>query len=583
MIDLILDNEPASRYAEEILSRAGLTWRRADLDTLDDVAATLVLVGNGSVNDAQRDAIARFVNDGGALVVTGGTWGLDELLGAEAGDASEGYIAVTDADHPITSDLLSSLHVFFGPALTATTGTSIATLLDANRDATIGDAVVTSQPGKGATVAIGPNLPQSVLHIQLGREIHEDGVPAPDGTAPVDDGILKTDDGIVLSWQHDRSQPPVPAPIPADTLGLHENYPNGDTPWFARPIADELRAILLKAIAWAGDAAGIAQASVAAWPRGLAAVGLISHDSDGNLDAGAKTTLRVLDEAGIKSTWCHIWAPTNETEYEPGTLNQVAAAGHEIALHYNSLDMNGGTWGRDHLRAQAEKVAYEAGVFGFTSNKNHYLRWEGVVEFFHWLEDEGIQVDQSKGPSKKGNVGFPHGSNQPWFPLDPATGEFIDVLEIPLQFQDLWLTSLPHQGRVTIGEAIRRNGVAHFLFHQVHIHTKPHVEQALKDIVAYGREQGLEWWTSKQINDWERLRRQVSVRLADNRAGVVVNVPEVIEGLGIIVSWPGPNAAPNTAALGEQIARITAVTYAGQPSIVFNLDLPAGESVIAFA
>jgi len=580
MIDILLDNDNSSRYIEEILGRAGLAWRRADLGNLGE---TLVLVGDGSLDAGQRDTITGFVNDGGALVVTGGTWGLDTLLGATGSAGGEGYISTGSPAHAITDDLHSSLHVFSGSVLRATDGTSIATLLDATRESSLGDAVVVNRVGEGATVVIGPNLPQSVLHIQLGRSIHEDGEPAPDDTAAIDEGILKTDDGVVLSWEHDRVQSPVPEPIPADTLGLHENYPDGDTPWFAWPIADELRAILLRAIAWAEAEAGIAQASVAAWPRGLAAVGLISHDSDGNLDAGAHSTLAVMDRAGIKSTWCHIWAPTNQSEYDPQTFRLIEDAGHEIALHYNSLDMNGGTWGREHLRTQAATVAKEAGVSGFTSNKNHYLRWEGLVDFFYWLEDEGIQADQCKGPSKKGNVGFPHGSNQPWFPLDPETGEFIDVLEIPLQFQDLWLTALPYQGKVTIGEAIRRNGVAHFLFHQAHIHTKPGVVDALLDTVSYGRDQGLEWWTSRQINDWERARRTVKVDVLENGSAVAIESAADLSGVGVIVSWPEGREIPQVATLGDQVAKVSGIVYAGQPAIAFNLDVTPGSAVIALS
>ena len=33
----------------------------------------------------------------------------------------------------------------------------------------------------------------------------------------------------------------------------------------------------------------------------------------------------------------------------------------------------------------------------------------------------------------------------------------------------------------------------------------------LRDLVTYGRQQGLEWWTCEQINRWERARRTIQM------------------------------------------------------------------------
>jgi hypothetical protein len=450
-------------------------------------------------------------------------------------------------------------------ALRPTSGSEIASLLGPDRESDVGSAVVVRREGRGATVAIGPNVPASVLHIQLGTSIEKDGEPAPDGTAPIDEGILKTDDGVVLDWRHDRIQSPITEPVP-ECPGKHEAYPDGDTPWFGLPIADELRALLLNAIHWSAAASGQLLPVLAAWPRELPAVGLISHDSDGNLDAGAQTTLRVLDEAGINSTWCHMWGPDYPTAYDPSTFPLILDAGHEFALHYNSVQHDGGTWGRDHFEAQYEFVRNEAGVDGFVSNKNHYLRWEGKVDFFYWLVDKGIQADQCKGPSKKGNVGYPHGSSLPWFPLDTETGASIDVLEIPLQFQDLWLTAPEYLNRHTIRNAVKHNGVAHFLYHQVHIHTRPEVAAALLNTVTIGREHGLEWWTSARINDWQRLRRQICLRVEGDK--LVVTSPQAVTGVTIVV--PLPEGAPSTGT----------TTHANLPATTIVSDLTAGETVI---
>ena len=381
---------------------------------------------------------------------------------------------------------------------------------------------------------------------------------------------------MVLSWKHDRIQSAPSDTVPA-CAGIDPAYPNGDTPWFGRPVADELRELLLQSIAWAAVATGQPLVSLAEWPRGLNAVGLISHDSDGNLDAGAQTTLRLLGEAEVHSTWCHIWGPNYADRYRPETFQEIRAAGHEIALHYNALSQDGGTWGREHLAAQAAYVRKEAGVDQFVSNKNHYLRWEGKVEFFHWLADEGIQADQCKGPSKKGNVGYPHGSSLPWFPLDQGTGAFIDVLEIPLQFQDLWLTTPYYPSVTTIAEAGRHRGVAHFLFHQIHLHTKPEVARAMLDVVADGRAAGLEWWTSAAINDWERRRRGVDVRVVDSQ--IAIRASTAIDDATISLVVPnGPHPGSIRFIHRGDAINVSIGQRWNQTIATVVLDLPAGET-----
>ncbi|MFS8522771.1 MAG: hypothetical protein FWJ87_15635, partial [Micromonosporaceae bacterium] len=79
------------------------------------------------------------------------------------------------------------------------------------------------------------------------------------------------------------------------------------------------------------------------------------------------------------------------------------------------------------------------------------------------------------------SVGYPLGSSLPLFPMDPASGEFIDIIELPMQFQDLSLTTPPYMATTTAEQAKRHHGVAHYLFHQYHLHSKPDVAEAYID------------------------------------------------------------------------------------------------------
>lgn len=515
MITLVNAETPRARYIEEVLSHAGMTWSHHTTNF-----EPIIIVHAGQALDtATRDRILHEVHSGAVLITIGGTAGLDDLVGATDGETiNEGYIVDPHTSHDITSLAHDPLHVFAGRKLRASGGTPLASLSDG------GSAIVVNEVGKGVAIAFGPDIAWSIAHIQTGTPVLEDAAPAPDGSAPLNDDILKAEDGLVLSWDQDRYQTHKGDPLDSSVLGIDANYPNGDIPWFSVPIADELRDLLLRAISWAAKQTSTPLACVDAWPEGIHAIGMISHDSDLNVDAHAQTTLRLLDEAGVKSTWCHMWGPKYDDVYEPGTFRQVHDAGHEIALHYNAFDRDGGAWGQEHFKAQAAFVRNEAGIEGFVSNKNHYTRWEGHTEFYDWLIDEGIQIDQSRGPSKKGTVGYPFGSCLPVRPTNPETGAFYDLLELPFQFQDLWLTSPEYQSETTIAQALRYHGVAHFLFHQIHLHTKPEVSRSFLGVIERGRDAGLDWWRCDEINFWERARREITVT-RDGDGFVVTGAP----------------------------------------------------------
>ena len=81
-----------------------------------------------------------------------------------------------------------------------------------------------------------------------------------------------------------------------------------------------------------------------------------------------------------------------------------------------------------NLRAQYAWLKAASGVTPVT-NKNHYTRWEGRLQFFEWCERLGLRAEQSRGPSKLGCTGFPFGAAHPYFPAR-NDGSRNDVLEI---------------------------------------------------------------------------------------------------------------------------------------------------------
>ncbi|MFX9665028.1 hypothetical protein ABTO78_20435, partial [Acinetobacter baumannii] len=90
--------------------------------------------------------------------------------------------------------------------------------------------------------------------------------------------------------------------------------------------------------------------------------------------------------------------------------DRIRAEGHEVAFHYNAVEADEGIWDEAEFSRQLDWLKRAAGTPSVASNKNHLTRIEGWGELFRWCEKYGIEADQTRGPSKKGNVGFIFGT-----------------------------------------------------------------------------------------------------------------------------------------------------------------------------
>lgn len=552
-------------YVREILAHAGLPFEEISRDALHEALSPgtiLLLVGDVGLAPEEVAALEAFVEAGGGVVAVGTTSGAASLFGVEedlppeisgwgigAPTLGEGFVRVTASEHPAVGGLRSSLHFFNGIAVRAVEGKTLATVADAHGRPTARAAVVERAPGAGRAILLAPDIPGSVVLIQQGRTVDEDGSPAPDGSASIADGLLKAEDGLVLDWELDR------APVP----GLA-------TPAFLHPVADELRALLLQSLFHVARATGSVLPLLWYYPDNLPALGHLSHDTDGHDAALGARLLEIVRELKLQDTWCVIL---------PGYPAQLYAAlkeaGQEIALHFDALEM--GEFSRfreENVRGQHAWLKAAARLSRVLSNKNHYTRWEGRLEFFEWCERLGIEAEQSRGPSKLGCLGFPFGSAHPWFPLRDD-GTFIDVLEIGFQSQDLGIYAPPPAGRALVDACLACHGIVHFVFHPAHIE-KPGVAEALRELVAYGRERGVEWWSCERINAWERARRAVSLVLREEggRLCAEIEAEADLSGATLLFLLPeGASLRPDTGD-GE------VVTRHGFPFLAVRRDLSAG-------
>lgn len=353
--------------------------------------------------------------------------------------------------------------------------------------------------GEGHFSRCSVDIAETIVKLQQGAcPLFEDGNPAPDKTAEVNDHFLKVDDMSQMDWDKDRK------------------FTETNQPYFAYPYADLWKEVFVQYVCKLALAKGLTLPFVWYWPEGVKGVALISHDSDYNQDEHAYTTLRVLKEAGVRSSWCMLVPPG----YSQDVYRKVIEEGHELAFHYNAVDVDDGSWGREEFTRQFSMLQQDLPGTHIVSNKNHLTRYEGWGELFEWCEEVGIQSDQTMGPSKKGNLGFLFGTCHPYFPIAWGTDKnrLYDVVEINFLTPDINTGKWGDTSIIVpfLEEVLNVSGVAHFLFHQIHLHRNEKVREAFFKVVAEMKKREFEFWTGLELNKWERLRRTIEIRGIDD-------------------------------------------------------------------
>ncbi|WP_127585105.1 hypothetical protein [Paenibacillus koleovorans] len=589
-------------YWAEILKYAGLAYHEWTLEAWREVQPEgLTLIAELDVADAAESAqlaalFTAYCARGNAILVAGGTHGLDATLGvkriqsiregwidwAETSSSGASIAAATEATAKpsLAQGLRSSFH-FFGATLVELAAGAAEEVephgallpLAATVPAAGYPAVTIRDVGPGAAALLAVDLPRTCRLIQDGVAVLRDAVPAPDGTAAICDDILKADDGGVLDWDRDR-----------------DRVEEEGAPFFLHPIVDEFRVLLLRLLHHLHARIGRPLAQLWFWPEGLEAIGHISHDTDGNDPAGARMMLDRLREAGIRSSWCTIMPG-----YDADMYRRIVAEGHEIAMHYNALEAEGAYWDEELYRAQLAQLRSQLAVSHpdpadadrtqVIANKNHYLRWEGDVQFYRWCEKSGIVVEQSKGGTKQGNKGFLAGTCHLYRPVStPAErNRLMNVYANPTLAWDppMPIRCTQPEAQALIDRSADVYGVAHFLFHPATMLAYEPIGPNFVDLVRYGTGRGLAWWTARELYEWQERRNGVSVDIDSHDDAIVITAQQPCKGLTLLLpedTAVDPDVAAATAA-GIHSATIRcaqSVTRFGIRHRQWILDIPVG-------
>ncbi|MFF0338426.1 hypothetical protein [Kribbella sp. NPDC004875] len=553
-------------YLTEVLGHLRLPYRSISPDAAaappDDVSV-LVFATTPDANPSTE--LEQWVRAGGALIIAGDPGPMSTLAGVSAYESVlEDHVTVTNGS-VWSSVPPTALHAHGGSRLTSEDAEVIARWQDGAAAATV------RRLGAGIVLTYGVDLWQTIVRIQQGYAVSADGEPAADGTAPIDDGILKCEDGMALSFDRDRAMPPGE---PDHVTPYEHTYPPPSAvPMFDQPQADWWCALFAQSLWWSAEHAGAVVPWLWYWPSGVDAVAHMSHDSDQNVEDHGRAALDAFAEAGVQVTWCHVFPGG----YSQDLYAEITAAGHENALHYNAMaDADLAVWGWPFIRAQYAWAQAVTGTEQIISNKNHYTRWEGWTEFYTWCERLGLQIDESRGPSKQGDIGFPFGASHVSFPIAPVAegNRFYDVLNLPLHTQDLAWAGHTAVRDVILDGAQAVHGVAHFLFHGPHLHLRPPTRAACLELAEEARRRGMPWWTAGRINEWERGRRGVVLSVEPHPDGLTVRAEAVqpMPGAAILLAVPtggdpivkeGEGSARTVLRFGRTFTELTADIVAG--------------------
>lgn len=565
-------------YLFEIMQQLGIAyevWKTNDWKQLRPAGVSLMLADGA--DPAWLEICEQYCAEGNAILLLGEPYGLSELLAAqEGGRQLEGWIEWR-TDDALATGLQSSFHFFGGIHMISqdeyvqcqgsliTKGTAARGTADK-----AAPAVISRQIGRGQIAMICFDMMKTICLIQQGTAVVQDGKIAADGSVAVNDGILKTDDGTVLDLDEDR-----------DVLEP------GGVPFFLHPIVDELKIVFNRILIRLHQQLGRPGGQIWFWPEGITAVGHISHDTDGNSELHARWMLAALGKADIHSTWCTIMPG-----YSVDLYQEITAKGHELALHYNALgtEIPESRWSEQDFMYQLDMLRRQWTDDGIVTNKNHYLRWEGDVQFYQWCERAGIQVEQSKGGTKQGNKGFLFGTCHPYRPIASAEqfNRIINVWSVPTLAWDP-----PHALRCTLNEAlalleraVEVNGVAHFLFHPGIVDKEDRGKtpaDALEVLARRGRELGLRWMRADEMVSWLQRRGQIQMTLRQNGVDsltIHLQSRERVQGVTLLVWRQNDDHIWRVADHGGTDFVAQNKQQFGCPVTELVLDVSSGETIV---
>ncbi len=326
--------------AVDLDSLGGRDWSADKLDGYD-----LVILAQSEPNQAQSEALRRYVENGGNLIAFRPTKPLYPLFGIteKPGSLSDGYISM-DAGSNLTDGFPKESLQFHGSAdlYQMTTGKLIASLLNDTANSAGAPALVMNSFEKGRTFAFAYNLPESIVLTRQGN-------PADAGKEM--DGItgIRSMDLFTGGWVNSSK----------NTLNQ----------------ADEQMRLLSRCIETA-TASKRPMPRLWYFPDSLNCLVTLNNDGEDSKEAeftpqfedvdakGAKMTLYIKETDRVSAEWVKHWSDKGfEMAGHPNDTHQATAP------DWNTMD--------SVLKELKGRIKTKYGIADLHTNTNHWFVWVG--------------------------------------------------------------------------------------------------------------------------------------------------------------------------------------------------------------
>jgi hypothetical protein len=478
IVSHLAPGDPFAFGYSEVFEHYGIPMERTDTFTAAELNRThiLLLCGKGKLTSHQQEVLSEWVNNGGIVIFSGGTWGAFGLIGLQEGTTSRGSgrLSHTRNDRLIP-EALQPLRFFGGESARSAVADVIATVAD-------GQAILTRRNfGRGMVIFCGVHLGQTFLQMQFGRSVEIDGIGPEDGSAHLDDGILRAEDGITLDFSTDR-------------------YLSAGHPAFATAHADALREIWFRAVLLGLEHCGQGAIFPWFWPNGAKAAGVVSLDCDDTDPVNVINVHRVLSMYGIPATWSVPLPGYDQTVYRT-----IRAREHEVALLYHpdakdhALD--------ERLRAQMSQLVRLAGEPSLSCVRPADGSWHGWNRFYESCDVAGLRMSISKGGRQPGTQGFAFGSAHPYFvPRKDGSPSFVG--ELPYSLYKPGTVAPDPVVDLVHEETLRRHGCMHLVATPACFGERVGLA-SIRRLLTNARQDGFAFFRAADVYRWEKGRRSL--------------------------------------------------------------------------
>ncbi len=535
--------DPLAPWYSEILAHAGVRCEVLEQWSPSEIQRThvMLLCGNGVLNTLQLEGLSIWVQNGGSLVVSGGTWGLEKLLGCVPEAGKHHSVGLATAPYP---DRLwpedASRVKFFGANSVLPAGAQ--TVIECN-----GRAIATRfRLGLGSVIYVGFHLGQTMAQMVMGRGVEVDAIGAEDGTARLDDGVLRAEDGHNLDFETDRE------------------VTNGSSiPFFGEAHADILREIWLRAVFEAVDFTGYCVSMLWTWPNAAPAVAALTLDvHDFEVDR-VISLQRMLQMFGCPATWL-----VSMPGFAADVYRALRAMEHEVGLLFHIEDANG--WQEERLRIQLTNLSRLASWPHMASVRVDDGQWKGYQQFYEACEASGARISLNKMGRQPGTSGFLFGTCHPFMPVRKDAHEST-VLEIPGHVWQPGLVTPENVGAEIVNRVVARGGCLQVGLYPESIGDGV-ASMALRRILTSCKERRVTFLRPDDIARFERSRRQI--RITQKHVGEVDLIQFAseweVQGLTVMTSGGAKQGRDRHGDLGAKVVEKYGTTFSA-----VTIDVPA--------